>query len=80
MQQSSTFQIGDKVIVPAAISGFGKDMQAIVCKVENFMGNTLVTVDYLTPDPMGGKGGCFHDFQIEAATDVEIRKDDKASK
>lgn len=80
MQQSSTFQIGDKVIVPAAINGFGKDMQAIVCKVENFMGNTLVTVDYLTPDQMGGKGGCFRDFQIKAATDVEIGKDNKASK
>ena len=80
MQQSSTFQIGDKVIVPAAINGFGKICRRLSARCRILWVIHWSTVDYLTPDPMGGKGGCFRDFQIKAATDVEIGKDNKASK
>lgn len=52
----------DRVIIPAEINGFGKDIKAIVSNVETFLGKTLVQVDYIDADPIAGKGGC---YQVE---------------
>lgn len=62
----ATIKENDRVIIPAKITGFGMDIQAIVTKVETFAGRTLVQVDYIEPgaDPAGGKGGCFNVNQV----------------
>ena len=48
---------GDKVIVPAEINGYGRDLRAIV-----------VTVIFTEPCPeaCGRGGGVYHDFQLIA--------------
>ena len=35
---------GDKVIVPAEINGYGRDLQAMVTEIEKFAGTIFVTV------------------------------------
>ena len=35
---------GDKVIVPAEISGYGRDLRAMVTEIEKFAGAIFVTV------------------------------------
>lgn len=35
---------GDKVIVPAEINGYGRDLRAIVTEIEKFAGAIFVTV------------------------------------
>lgn len=60
----TTIKKYDRVIIPAEINGFGMDIKAIVSEVETFMGKTLVQVNYLEPDPIGGKGGCFYAHQV----------------
>lgn len=55
---------GDKVMVSAEATGLGKPMEAIIDKVEKFLGQTLVTVTYTKPNPLSGFGGCFIDAHI----------------
>lgn len=50
---------GDQILVSAEASGLGKPMNAIIDKVEVFMGETFVTVTYTQPDANSGSGGCF---------------------
>ena len=51
---------GDKVIVPAEINGYGRDLRAIVTEIEKFAGAIFVTVIFT--EPLSGslrkKGGC----------------------
>lgn len=49
---------GDKVIVSPVATGLGNDLIGYVSKVETFLGRVLVSVDYISPDPMGGRGTC----------------------
>lgn len=37
---------GDLILVSAEATGLGKPMEAIIDKIETFMGQTLVTVTY----------------------------------
>ena len=39
---------GDKVIVPAEINGYGRDLQAMVTEIEKFAGTCLL---YTSPSP-----------------------------
>ena len=57
---------GDKVIVPAEINGYGRDLQAMVTEIEKFAGTIFVTVVFTDPSPVayGRKGGVYHDFQL----------------
>lgn len=55
---------GDLVMVSAEATGFGKPMEAIIDKVETFLGQTLVTVTYTQPNHLSGFGGCFIDAHI----------------
>ena len=57
---------GDKVIVPAEINGYGRDLQAMVTEIEKFAGTIFVTVVFTEPCPeaYGRKGGVYHDFQL----------------
>ena len=57
---------GDKVIVPAEINGYGRDLQAMVTEIETFAGTIFVTVVFTEPCPeaYGRKGGVYHDFQL----------------
>ena len=57
---------GDKVIVPAEINGYGRDLQAMVTEIEKFAGTIFVTVVFTEPCPeaYGRKGGVDHDFQL----------------
>ena len=52
---------GDKVIVPAEINGYGRDLRAIVTEIEKFAGAIFVTVIFTRT--MSGslrkKGGVF---------------------
>lgn len=56
---------GDKVIVPAEINGYGRDLRAIVTEIEKFAGAIFVTVIFTEPCPeaCGRGGGVYHDFQ-----------------
>ena len=51
---------GDKVIVPAEINGYGRDLQAMVTEIEKFAGTIFVTVVFTEPCPeaCGRGGGC----------------------
>ena len=51
---------GDKVIVPAEINGYGRDLRAIVTEIEKFAGAIFVTVIFTEPGPeaCGRGGGC----------------------
>ena len=57
---------GDKVIVPAEINGYGRDLQAMVTEIEKFAGTIFVTVVFTaqTPESDLRKGGVYHDFQL----------------
>ena len=59
---------GDKVIVPAEINGYGRDLRAIVTEIEKFAGTIFVTVVFTEPCPeaCGRGGGVYHDFQLIA--------------
>lgn len=41
---------GDLILVSAEATGLGKPMEAIIDKIETFMGQTLVTVTYTQPN------------------------------
>ena len=51
---------GDKVIVPAEINGYGRDLQAKITEIEKFAGAIFVTVIFTEPCPeaCGRGGGC----------------------
>ena len=51
-------------MVSAEATGLGKPMEAVIDKIETFMGQTLVTVTYTQPDALSGLGGCFVDTHI----------------
>jgi hypothetical protein len=57
---------GDRVIVPAEINGYGKDLRAIITEIEEFFGAIFVTVIFTEPCPeaCGRKGGVYYDFQL----------------
>ena len=55
---------GDLVMVSVEATGLGDSMEAIIDKIETFMGQTLVTVTYTQPDALSGFGGCFVDVHI----------------
>lgn len=40
---------GDKVIVPAEINGYGRDLRAMVTEIEKFAGAIFVTVIFTEP-------------------------------
>ena len=51
---------GDKVIVPAEINGYGRDLRAIVTEIEKFAGAIFVTVIFTEPGPEAcGRRGVF---------------------
>lgn len=56
---SESMKEGDLVMVSAEATGLGKPMEAVIDKIETFMGQTLVTVTYTQPDALSGFGGCF---------------------
>lgn len=60
---------GDLVMVTAEATGLGKPMEAIIEKVEMFLGQTLVTVTYTHPNALSGPGGCFMDVHITLKED-----------
>jgi hypothetical protein len=51
-------------MVSAEATGLGEPMEAIIDKIETFMGQTLVTVTYTRPTALSGLGGCFVDVHI----------------
>lgn len=55
---------GDLVSVSAEATGLGRPMEAVIDKIETFLGQTLVTVSYTQPDANSGFGGCFVDAHI----------------
>lgn len=60
---------GDLVMVSAEATGLGKPMEAVIDKVEKFLGQTLVTVTYTHPNALSGPGGCFVDAHITLKED-----------
>lgn len=57
-------KVGDLVSVSAEATGLGKPIEAVIDKIETFMGQTLVSVSYTQPDENMGFGGCFVDAHI----------------
>lgn len=68
-EKNTPIKLGDKVIVPSEISGYGRDLRAIVAEIEKFAGAIFVTVIFTEPCPEahGRKGGVYHDFQLITA-------------
>ena len=62
--KSNDMKEGDLILVSAEATGLGKPMEAIIDKIETFMGQTLVTVTYTQPDALSGFGGYFVDSHI----------------
>lgn len=62
-------KVGDLVMVSAEATGLGKPMEAVIDKVETFLGQTLVTVTYTHPNALSGLGGCFVDVHITLKED-----------
>ena len=60
---------GELVMVSAEATGLGKPMEAVIDKVEMFLGQTLVTVTYTHPNALSGPGGCFMDVHITLKED-----------
>ena len=56
-------------MVSAEATGLGKPMEAIIEKVEMFLGQTLVAVTYTHPNALSGLGGCFVDIHITLKED-----------
>lgn len=50
------FEENMRVVVPAIITGTGEDKVGTVSKVETFLGKTIVSVSYDTPDALGNWG------------------------
>ena len=63
---------GDLILVSAEATGLGKPMEAIIDKIETFMGQTLVTVTYTQPNALSGFGGYFVDSHITLSEDNTI--------
>lgn len=57
-------KVGDKVVVPSAISGLGTDLDAWISRIDPFMGNNLIEVNYCDPTPTTGIGGVFWENQL----------------
>ena len=53
-QKNKDMKEGDLVMVSAEAVGLGKPMEAVIDKIETFMGQTLVTVTYTQPDALSG--------------------------
>lgn len=65
---------GDLVMVSAEATCLGKPMEAVIDKIETFMGQTLVTVTYTQPDVLSGFGGCFANSHITLSLSEEKAK------
>jgi hypothetical protein len=63
-KKNNDMKEGDLILVSAEATGLGKPMEAVIEKIEIFMGQTLVTVTYTQPDALSGFGGCFADSHI----------------
>ena len=61
---------GDLILVSAEATGLGREMEAVIDKIETFMGQTLVTVTYTQPDALSGIGGCFVDAHIKKNNNI----------
>ena len=48
-QKNKDMKEGDLILVSAEATGLGKPMEAIIDKIETFMGQTLVTVTCTQP-------------------------------
>jgi len=55
--QDTEFKLGDRVIVSAAVTGYGEDMHGVVSDVEVFAKTLFVTVtfDKYLPDGTNGR-------------------------
>lgn len=57
---------GDKVIVPAEISGYGRDLRAMVTEIEVRRGNIRNSDIHRTMSgSLRKKRGVYHDFQLD---------------
>ena len=55
---------GELVMVSAEATGLGETLEAIIDKIESFIGHTLVTFTFTRPTALSGLGGCFVDVHI----------------
>lgn len=55
---SALFNVGDKVRVSPEVMGYGIAPIGIVSDVENFMGQAIISIDFIEPSEVGGRHGC----------------------
>lgn len=68
IMEKNSFKVGDIVIVPAEVTGYGIDIRSEVEHIETYKGYTFVTVKYLDPYLVGGRmGKVCYDFHIRPA-------------
>lgn len=52
------FQVGDRVIVSADVTGTGENMPGLITHVEMFMHHPVISISYDRPTLVGDRGTC----------------------
>lgn len=50
------FKVGDRVIVPAIVTGTGEDIPGYIDNIELFCGRNLISISYIRPSIVGDLG------------------------
>lgn len=64
----------DRVVVSATATGTGNDMEGTVEDVQQFLGKTLVSVKYDTPDVCGRKGIVLSNLNLMHKEEQNVRR------
>lgn len=58
MKESASFKVGDIVRVSPEVMGYGIAPIGKVSDVEIFMGQAIISIDFIEPSEIGGRRGC----------------------
>lgn len=48
-EKKDCFNVGDKVMVSATATGFGRDIPGVIDEIEEFMGYLYISISFLQP-------------------------------
>lgn len=58
MDRTINFKVGDDVIVSAAVTGTGENIEGYIYEIEVFAGQVFVSVNYYRESLIGDRGCC----------------------
>ena len=64
VHRAGNYSQGESVFISPDATGLSDWHEAVVDRVKNILGRTLITVDFVQPFPYGVKGGCFVDEMV----------------